>query len=317
MLYHYALLPDIFRPELLAKSPNFCTIIKQLLGGLCDNGLIANLHGDAWIQHLREKMLPGMPPQTKDRVETHLKRLIDRNRLVTCAPFVSGEPRSHEDWLEAAVDVHDQSNLQGIILTKSLLDRCTLPRECFMELSSALDLPQWERPHSKMVSMKNPAYSDALAPLLHYARTVDLIDPYMNPRLPRFFNVVKMCAGLLGKRRYRPTSRRITIHAGEPQDESVAERLNAWQNALSELNNSGAALRFKVFLWSDYGAGEDFHDRYLVTDQCCVSIARGLDIRQATTSWSLQEESVWEQQVNRFRATSSVYRPLGSIEVLK
>ena len=320
MLYHYALLPDIFRPELLAKRPSAQLVLKQLLRGLCENGLVANLHEDAWMQHLRDKLLPDLPPQMKDSVLTCLKTLNDNNRLVTCAPNGNGNPRCHEDWLDAAVDVHSLNALQGIVLTQTLLDQYGLPHKAFMEMSEALDVPQWlERPRSLTVSMQYNDYKAALRPVLQYARTLELIDPYMNCYQDRFMDVVEMCAGLLGKGRYRCGSRRITVHAGDPQKdgETPADRLEAWQQRLLPFVSADAGLRFKVFLWSDYGKAERFHDRFIVTDQCCISVPAGLDTRRATTPWSLQDKSVWDEQVRKFRAVSTVYAPLGSIEAAK
>ena len=238
MLYHYALIPDIFRSELLIKRPSAQVVLKQLLRGLCDNGLIANLHTDAWVKHIDADLLPLMPPTVQDCVRSCLRTLKDRSRLITCAPtpYSPDVLTNHEDWLDAAVAVHNQTELQGIVLTQALMDRYGLANPAFVELSQVLDSPQWlARTHSLTVSMVQPDYEKALTPVLCYAKTISLIDPYMTCHERRFFDVVEMCARRLGKGRHRPDlSRIITIHSGDPwrvgnerHREAPADRLQA------------------------------------------------------------------------------------------
>ena len=322
MLYHYALLPDVFRPELLAKSPNSCTIIKQLLSGMGDNGLLANLHEDAWIRHIKADVFPHLPLQVRDRVIALLQNLEDQNRLITCAAFCNDVPRSREDWLDAAIDVHSHSRLQGIVLTQDLLNRYGLPHEAFMELSNALELPQWlERPRSQTVSMLLPDYKSALVPVLQYAKTLTLIDPYMDCH-PRFFDVVEICARLLGRDRLRPTTKRITIHAGNPTNgERPEDRLFVWQQRLRPLVNTYPTLRFRVFLWQEKDRSAPLyarlHDRFIITDQCCISVPGGLDARIGTTPWSLQDDTVCRDQLRKFSNSGGAYKSLGDITVAK
>lgn len=322
MLYHYALMPDVFRPELLAKRPSTQVVLKQLLRGLCENGLVANLHADAWSRHVQVDLLPLLPPNVKDDVQSCLKRLADNHRLVTFPLCSAGNPHCHEDWLDAALDVHSQHELHGIVLTQALIQQYGLPHPAFVELSEVLDSPQWlERTHDITVSRSLPDYKAALTPLLKYAKTLDLIGPYMNCHEPRFFDMVQICARLLGKGRYRPElSRIISIHAGDPQkysNEAPADRLLAWEQELRPLVNADPNLRFRVYLWSDYDKQERFHDRYILTDQCCVEVPGGLDRGKGTTSWSLKSETFHREQIAKFSRTSTVYTLLDKIEVSK
>lgn len=319
MLYHYALLPNVFRPELLAKRPSTQVVLKQLLRGLCENGLVANLHADAWSRHVHADLLPNLPPQMKDHVQACLKRLMDNNRLVSLPPCSAGNPCCHEDWLDAAIDTHSRHDLRGIILTQALMQQYGLPHPAFVELSEVLDSPQWlERAHDRTVSRWLPDYAAALTPLLKYAKTLDLIDPYLNCHESRFLDVVQTCARLLGKGRCRPElSRIISIHAGAPKSEAPADRLQAWEKELRPLVHADPNLRFRVYLWSDYGKQERYHDRFILTDQCCIAVQGGLDTGKGTTSWDLKSEAARSEQIAKFSKAHTPYSLLGEVEIRK
>ena len=51
-------------------------------------------------------------------------------------------------------------------------------------------------------------------------------------------------------------------------------QVSSWSIALLRDNH-----RFRVFLWKSLHGSEHFHDRYILTEQCGLSIPGGLDCR--------------------------------------
>ena len=80
--------------------------------------------------------------------------------------------------------------------------------------------------------------------------------------------------------------------------EAVEARLRAWEESLSCFITKDWPYRFEVSLWQDpsdrrSSMGQRFHDRYILTDQCAVSVQSGLDCSgdpENLTTWSLLDE---------------------------
>jgi hypothetical protein len=53
VLYEFAMTPDGFDTTVVDGDPTLGVILVQLLRGMCDNGLIANLLKDCWVKHVR------------------------------------------------------------------------------------------------------------------------------------------------------------------------------------------------------------------------------------------------------------------------
>lgn len=323
MLYEFAMTPDVFGATVVERDAALGVILVELLRGMCDNGMIANLHKDRWIRHVREDRVRGLSSGLKDKVITCLNALHDRHRLVRHPRRMAGDPATDNDWLNLALESHGRIPFHGIVLSQALLNASGHNDPVFMELSGALDTPQWQsRRRSRTLIKSETDYRSALAPLLRHAKTLALVDPYMSCRASRFFDTVKVCIDLLGQRGHAVLPARIYIHAGNPERgdhaEPVTHRLNAWERQLRPLIG---LHRVKVFLWDMKLGGKDFHDRYILTDQCGVSVPGGLDCRHTfhsspnDTTWSLLDEEVRIRLLQDFDPVTSPYRLMGEREV--
>lgn len=48
MLYHFAITPDAFEPAAIPANSRDAVVLVELLRGIADNGLLANLQAGAW-----------------------------------------------------------------------------------------------------------------------------------------------------------------------------------------------------------------------------------------------------------------------------
>lgn len=322
MLYEFAITPDVFRPDVVNADPVLGLTLVQLLRGLCDNGLVANLHKDRWIRHIMNNNVATLSPALRDTIITCLNVLHDRHRLVRHPRRLQGDPASDHEWLDLALESHRRIAFYGIVLSQLLLKTCGHTDGAFIELSTALDAPQWcNRRRSRSLTKCEADYRIALAPFLRHARSVLLIDPYMSCHESRYFDTIRLCLELTGQRGYDPQPARIHIHAGDPQadyahQELVPDRLFAWEHKLRSLR---PLHRITVFLWSARPGGETFHDRYILTDQCGISVPAGLDYRTSSvpnsTTWSLLDEEDRIRRFQDFDPSTSPYQLLGKCEM--
>jgi hypothetical protein len=202
--------------------------------------------------------------------------------------------------------------------------------EALVPLSKALESPQWEsRQQSGTLLKTESALRKDLRPFLRYARQVVLVDPYMTCRNDRFFNTIQHCADLLGKSHGKQVPGRIVIHAGDPEQvgpeehrEPVEERLNRWEQSLQAVFSQwGHSIQ--VSLWGRRPSGPKPHDRFVITDQCGVSVAGGLDFlpdalasQANTTEWTvLPHARALEIQQRSYHHAKSHFKYLGTRKV--
>lgn len=316
LLYEFAITPDVFDGSVTADEASE-TQLKQILKGVQENGIIADLHRSRWSQHVQDKRAPSLRPEVRDRVLTLLQSLHDRHRIVRHPRRLEGDPASDEQWLELAIASHRRIPFTQIIAGGELCRRCAGAGLPLTPIPKVLDSSAWEgRKRSKTIAKSEPEFRAALSPLLRHARAIRLIDPYLVPRTTRFFETIKLVVELAGKRGYgQPIDCRIDIHAGDPTRyddngtlESPEERLAAWQTAIRAVDIS--PHRIRVFLWKNYDGGERLHDRFIITDQIGISVPGGLDCRTASansTTWSVMEFEDQQFWATRFDPAGNVY----------
>jgi hypothetical protein len=320
--------PDLFDPVIVGANPQLEIILVQLLRGMCDNGLMANLHNEGWHNHIMTR-LRGLSPDLQHRVIECLNTLYDRNRLVTHPAWAGGDPADDHDWLDLALTSHRVVPFYSIFLSQPLLSVYLQRHPAFnepacIEFSGALNSPLWRgRTQTLQLTQSLADYRRALTPILRHARALTLVDPYLNPYEDRFFDTVDLCAQLLGQRGFNVRPGRIHIHAGDPtvsnarNREAVSKRLAAWAGKLQPLVGQ-YGHRFKVFLWGKHPGGERFHDRYILTDQCGISVPGGLDYGNppGRTTWTLLDNNTRINRLQDYDPPTSPFNFLGDREIM-
>jgi len=327
LLYEFAMTPDLFDPLVVGLNPRLEIILVELLRGMCDNGLVANLHNEGWHKHVISR-LRGLSPELQHQVIECFNTLYDRNRLVAHPARNGGDPADDHDWLELALVSHRRIPFHSIFLSQGLLDlrlQCdpTFQEAACIEFSCALNSPLWRgRSQTLPLTQSLADYRRALTPILRHARALTLVDPYLTPHERRFYGTVELCAQLLGQRGFETRAGRIHIHAGDPtartarNQEPVRDRLAAWASRLQPLVRR-FRHRFKVFLWGRRPGGELFHDRYILTDQCGISVPAGLDYRNppSRTTWTLLDNSTYLSRLQDYDQPTSPFDLLGMREI--
>lgn len=322
MLYEFAITPDVFNRADFDAQPEIGVILVELLRGLRDNGLVANLHKDRWGVHVSSDMLPQLPLGLRDKLNTCLALLRDRHRLIRHPASADGNPATDLDWLNLALVSHARIPLRGIVLSQNLQVAYGIANPDLIVLPNVLESPQWlERRRSLTLSMIEADYRNVLTPVLRHAKSLTLIDPHMNSQEVRFRRTVSLCCQLMGQRGYVRVPGRIDIHVAfrnqEPDGRTANNYLNQWQQTLV-ISNGGHGHRIRVFLW-DWNAGaQGMHDRFIITDQCGISVPGGLDCRDPAytteTTWTLLDEQDRVETLQKYDPAGSPFRLVASRE---
>jgi hypothetical protein len=179
-----------------------------------------------------------------------------------------------------------------------------------------LDSPQWNsRRRRTLCLFKTPGeYRTTLSVILRHAKALYLVDPYMNCEESRFLDTIDMCSAVMGRRIDVPYRGRIRIHAElkwqRPTSSPLGHIQSRWEDRLKTLV-SRDGHRFEVFLWEALPQRQGLHDRYILTDQCGISVPGGLDCRThsaaGSTDWSLLDEDVRRLRLQDYDASTTAF----------
>lgn len=316
MLYEFAIMPELFDASTISGDKRAEVILPQILNGMLKNGgLLANLNKDKWQGHVEERVgtLVSDFPDLRDRILTLIRTLDDRHRLIRHPKSKRGGPSTDQDWLNVTLDSHEETRFHAIILSQALKDGCTCGCDVFVEFFNCLNSKRWNDCRRTLSVRKTlDDYKRYLARVLRYAKRLVLIDPYLSPE-KEYLDTIEICSEMLGQRREsqgRLANCSIHIHAEEDsgfrheygtKHETVEDYLNSWEKRLHPLIEE-YGHSFRVLVWKS--GSNSMHDRFILTDQCGISVPWGLDCpkkpkKDANTDWGLLDEETrrkrWEQ----------------------
>lgn len=322
VLYEFAMTPDLFDASVAHTNGSAGVILVQLLRGIGENGLLANLNKDRWLQHITAIRATTLSAVLRDKVFTCLKMLHDRHRLVRHPRCTAGDPQTDMEWLDSAFESHQRIPFHAIVLSQALKDACGRECNAFVEFFGSLDSAQWNGRRRTLFLRKTDAeYRAALAPILRDAKSLALVDPWLNSQESRYFDTVTICSNAMGQRGHARLRGRIDIHAEagkqKPDGHSATDYLDAWGHKLRHLIATDGH-RFRVFLWESLPGSDSMHDRCILTDQCGISTQGGLDCRAHShansTDWNLLDEDVRLLRWNQYYSSVSPFNLLSHRE---
>lgn len=326
LFYEYAITPDVFDAGYISGDPRLEVILPELLKGISENGMVANLNKDGWIKHLENSRLPAVAAlELKDRILRLLGLLKSRNRLVRHPKATDGDPAIDLAWLKLAMESHGHIQFDGIITTKALLDSSGIACSELIDAQKALNSPQWgARRRTLTLQSCEPYYRPVLDPVLRHAKSLTIVDPYFSPHVPKYLDFLKICIDQMGRRGTTILPGRIHIHTGDPSNDNstapavtrtVSDRLDYWERCLKAIYPSSIPHRIKVLLRKKKDSGKKFHDRFILTDQCCIEIPMGTDTfgpaTPHSTTWSMLDYDDMQFKAQEIDPPMGVYDLLG------
>jgi hypothetical protein len=319
MLYEFAIIPDVF--DAAANNEKNSIILKEFFRGICLNGLVANLYKDKWVIYIKENKLDLLDHNTRIKIMACLNTLASRNRLVRHPRLLEYEPDSDLKWLEHALASHNFQLFHAIISSKLVLSQHVKVNDELVDIEKLLDSGIWEERVSSIFVTKNSSdYSTYFPPILRHAKHIHLIDPFFDCS-DRYKRTLKICVDCLVNRTQKIE---FNIHAGLPEDVTVAKRLSDWESTINSINEEhfertgkNLDIVFNINLWRQKVWGQAFHDRYILTEQCLIHVGHGLDCgskkaEPIRTTWSLLEDNIRSTISDDFKIATSPYDFLGN-----
>ena len=214
-----------------------------------------------------------------------------------------------ENWLENIRREHAERPFHAIVCTDDTLPCSLSPDEC----SDDHDLVHC--PVSRTIPRTADAIADILLPFAWTSRCIDIVDPFFDlTSRPERNDYLSPLRQLLGKLVTAREARRvIRVHHGN-RDQNPPPRLNAeWAlRCFSDGLRAQVVLEFHA--WEELPAGEDLHDRFLLTEIGGLQVGAGFAASGShqTANISLLDFNHAQELRRRFDREATTYSLAGA-----
>lgn len=241
------------------------------------------------------------------KLSSMVERLKNTSRL-RVADF-GREYQSDQTWIENAIREHADRPFRAIICAGE-------DRPCVEALGAddcSDDHALLVAPISKDIPRTADAIANALAFLAITAREIDLVDPFFDLRAAGADYVGPLAALLARLSAFHASCQVIRVHFrthnSRPPEDIFLRDLPRQTNGIIP---AGFSLQFVE--WAELQGGEDFHDRFLLTDAGGLMLGAGFsaDSADETVAITLLDDRHAQTIRNRFSDDTHVYEKVGS-----
>lgn len=332
MFHHYAITPDCID---LSKQPGVehpIDSVEHSLLAIEKNGILANYHDGEWMRDILvalsnlSKKDPNVTQSVSD-VQSLLAKLGQQNQIYKHQKIQESNSNQDLKWLVRASDLwanRQSADLSLILSTELYLDdlqgeNIKGPFEDIRCARKANGKLHELEVSAGMISQTQLDFQNLVEPLLCCSQKLWLIDKFMNPIKPRFFNTIQACSEQLS--RHVPTNEKtksgggkIEIHTSNlslPEDdqslpenekkglkEKIEEAKRIWANKLQGLADK-SRHEYAVYFWKNWDDGPRPHARYLITERLGYGIEAGLDFGSPTNPPSTADWYIIDYQMKQ------------------
>lgn len=166
--------------------------------------------------------------------------------------------------------------------------------------------PLMKTSHARDIERVGASLALAMEPIFRAARTILFVDPFFDLRKLGYWETLSACIGLL-----RPSpgaSVCCEIHFRD-HDKRPPAKIMAIEahKKLAALLPIGVTVAF--FCWREKSGGEDFHARYLLTDNGGINVEFGFEATGShqTVPLTLLPSDLLSERISRFQPDAKIY----------
>lgn len=246
-----------------------------------------------------------VPPVARKRIEEKLRAKKDVVLLKSGRTY----DRDLQTWIENAIASHEQDPFQAILTADEQNNDYCLSHEEVEDTH-----PLIHAPTSADIPRTAVSLSGACALLLQAARDIDIVDPYLF-RIENRQSGYRETIQLLLQAIYDSGKRNVTVrlHFGNanscPPFPHIRQHVRRWfQGIIPD------TFIIHFIGWNEIQGGEDFHDRFILTDRGGVQIGCGIaEIGpQENALFTLLDHGHSQNIRSRLDPQSNVYAQFGN-----
>ena len=310
MIYEYAIDPEcdqntlwqalsqfgIHRGRILCECPsNFRKKLKKAI------------HAAAGDDHVE-----------RDILVAQFEQMLDEGWFIK-RPVSAYDP-TQDTWIQRILPEHQRQPFRGLI--------CDGPKEldCVLTKYDLRDAnPFWFVDQTPIVQRTANDIAQAFAPLGRISTDLLIIDPFFGEHPHDFASIPAIIEASNSE---QTPLQRVEIH-------TVHEPLNSKRKGMAEIRKSvehalgtefrctlPKSLRIRVFVWETVNEGDNFHDRYILTNLGGVGVSLGLDVgkndglRDHMNTVFLLSPKLYQLRKDQFDTDSVPYKRRNSKSVI-
>jgi len=264
MIYEYA-----FEPALFCNWDN-CRYLSALIG--FTKGRVISRFPSKWPDIVLKSIPPACSPINRKRIE---------ERLTQLKPFMINSNRVYDslmdDWMQHACRAHNLLPFKAIIASSNPTQNSDILTLTDIENNVA----KWDIEHS-VVSMRD---SDEIAKsinlMLLICKKIIIVEPFFKPAVKVFRDTVVNIINII-----QSDERRCgliqEIHILKKTDPNENDYQLKCENHLKKHLKEGTSIHF--LCCSEIPGGQEFHNRFILTDNMGINLGQGLDGQPNCTS---------------------------------
>ncbi len=308
-----SLTPFVFEKDFsLSSHIRFAKLIS-ILESLVDSGIIIAPSSN-WRENVLQ-FVEQYDDEERDELASLLKQIDSREHLLFFP--ISTRLGNENDWISQIEKLDQKREFDFVAATRDA------------GIVSALENIRKEKYKNTgaQVEKQTAGYMrKMLTPVLAYADIAKVIDPYFKlteidgKPTKRYLDVLHIICEQLGSTHGKRVPAIIEIHTSvkamlnnaQPR-EFVWSAIKGWQRILQDFEKKyGHSIT--IIVWEEIKRKEEWHERWLITNQCGIFIGKGSDISNWTEStWGLLNWDELPGISNRFNKNRQVYNYIGEV----
>ncbi len=288
MLFEYAV-----EPRAVGSSWQNCRYLMEKFG--FDRGRLISQFPKTWLRMVYEASAHLQPIQ-----RARVTEILNRSK-----PSIVRFGRQYDanvDWLGNATGQQAMEPFRAIIAEENPQAQPFVVRAEDVNEGH----PLMVAPHNWEVPRVGASLAQAIAPLLKTAQTVRFVDKYFKFDELRYKETLREALAILSG--LGRSDIRCEIHFADHANcrpiREIEIRVGQWLKGVIP-----AGMSVILFHWKERSGGEDFHDRFLLTDKGGMTIGAGFsaDGPHQNAQIGLLDPDVWSAKFKAFDRSATVY----------
>lgn len=281
----------------------------QILENLQDSGIIIGIDRCEWIKEINQ-FIDAYEDDDKIDLHKQFVNLDTRNRISTY-PQIFDRNLNENEWIEQAVVLNQIRSLDFLV--------STVEHKIAKKIET-IDSSEYRYAGAKIIVQTEENMKEIIAPILAYAEISTIIDPYFDLSKPRYADALKIICECLGNHHGIQEKSIIDIHTSvkpltDKNDIFDWKFANPWVQLLQKFEQQFGHT-ISIHVWEDHKKTDEWHDRWIITNQCGITIGKGSDISNWTDStWGIIEWSEIPNITNKFVPNRNIYSHIGVITI--
>jgi len=258
-----------FEPALFCNWDN-CRYLSTMIG--FPKGRVISKFPSSWPKVVLNSISQDCSPINRKRIEEKL------TQLKPCMINSNRDYDSHmDDWMSHACRAHNLVPFKAIIASSNSSNNSSILTITDIENNNEL----WEVEHSAVSLRDSEKIAKSLSLMLLICKKIIIVEPFFKPAVRVFRDTVINIINII-----QSAERRCgmiqEIHIIKKYDSSEHDYKLKCENHLKKYLTKGSSIHF--LCCSEIPGGQEFHNRFVLTDNMGINLGQGLDGQPNCTS---------------------------------